>query len=127
MRTRPSPTLAICIIAAAITIGLLFRPADGPPSPVSEYSPNAPTVAAGPSIEIAGFAFSDLASVSPGTEIRVRNADSAPHTVTATDGSFDTGVLDTGTEAVFTAPATPGSFDFFCAVHPSMTGQLVVG
>ena len=54
------------------------------------------------------------------------NADAAAHTLTAKDGAFDTGSVDQGTTVSFTAPAAPGTYEFFCEIHPSMTGSLVV-
>ena len=54
------------------------------------------------------------------------NADAAAHTLTAKDGAFDTGSVDQGAITSFTAPAVPGTYEFFCEIHPSMTGSLVV-
>ncbi|MFK7916905.1 MAG: cupredoxin domain-containing protein [Ilumatobacter sp.] len=77
-------------------------------------------------ISIEGFAFSASSSVAPGAQVAVTNLDSAPHTLTADDGSFDTGNLDQNGQASFAAPSAPGTYAFFCAIHPSMTGELVV-
>jgi plastocyanin len=67
--------------------------------------------------------------VAPGTEIRVINGDWAtrhePHTVTASDGSFDTEIVG-GRPAEFFAPQTPGRYPYFCEVHPFMHGVLIV-
>ena len=54
------------------------------------------------------------------------NADAAAHTLTAKGGAFDTGTVDQGVVTSFTAPAAPGTYEFFCEIHPSMTGSLVV-
>ena len=54
------------------------------------------------------------------------NQDSAPHTVTADDGSFDASAAPSGGTGSFTAPATPGSYAFHCSVHPNMHGTLTV-
>ena len=55
------------------------------------------------------------------------NRDAEPHTVTAVDGSFDSGPIGSGLAVSFAAPAAPGTYAFVCTIHPSMTGQLVVG
>ncbi|MEM9039493.1 MAG: cupredoxin domain-containing protein [Actinomycetota bacterium] len=89
-------------------------------------APAAPVVPATGAIEIRDFAFGSALTVAPGTEITVTNVDGAPHTVTADDGSFGTPNLGQNESAVVIAPATPGTYSFFCAIHPSMTGQLVV-
>ncbi len=73
------------------------------------------------------FQFSGQVRVAPGGTVTVVNNDSAPHTATARDGSFNTGNIAAGDTGSFTAPTEPGTYQFFCAVHPSMTGTLVVG
>jgi len=82
----------------------------------------------GTTITMRNFAFFPASlSVAPGTEITVRNDDKAPHTVTADDKSFDTGEVDPGKSATFTAPSKPGTYDYICTIHPYMKGKLVVG
>lgn len=65
-------------------------------------------------------------NVTPGTVVRWTNRDSAPHTATARDGSFDTGTLNKG-ESAKTRFDRPGSFDYLCSYHPYMQGKIVVG
>ena len=50
-----------------------------------------------------------------------------PHTVTAADGSFDSGQIPSGNAVSFVAPSAPGTYQFVCTIHPSMQGQLIVG
>lgn len=85
-----------------------------------------PAPAAGGRITISGFRFTAPDSVAPGAKITVRNADSAPHTVTATTGKAFDAQVGGGETATFTAPSKPGSYAFFCSVHPNMKGTLVV-
>jgi plastocyanin len=63
--------------------------------------------------------------VTAGTTIRWTNGDQVDHTVTAVDGSWDSGVIRPGAtwERTFTAP---GTYDFFCTPHPFMKGIVVV-
>jgi plastocyanin len=77
-------------------------------------------------IEIKSFTFTPPKSVKAGAKVEVRNEDSATHTVTADDGSFDTKDVSAGGEASFTAPSTPGTYKFHCNIHSSMTAELVV-
>ena len=77
-------------------------------------------------IQIADFSFGESRTVAAGAVVQVTNADAAAHTLTATSGAFDTGSVDEGTIVSFTAPAVPGTYEFFCEIHPSMTGSLVV-
>ncbi|MDW3219156.1 MAG: cupredoxin domain-containing protein [Acidimicrobiales bacterium] len=121
MRARPSLPLTICLLAAAVAVLGLLRPGDRPPAA------DAVSDTAGDAVDIAGFAFSPLPARSGGTTIEVTNSDGAAHTLTARDGSFDTGLLSGGDRATFTAPLAPGTYEFFCELHPSMTGTLTVG
>lgn len=78
-------------------------------------------------VSIKNMKFSPAAlTVAPGDQITFTNEDGAPHTATATDGSFDTGRLAKGESATITAPAA-GEYAYICAVHPMMKGTLTVG
>jgi nitrite reductase (NO-forming) len=53
------------------------------------------------------------------------NNDNAPHTVTATDKSFDSGNLNAGESFTYTFSA-PGTYNYTCLYHPWMKGVVVV-
>ena len=53
------------------------------------------------------------------------NRDSAPHTATADDGSFDTGELQEGKLKSETFKEA-GEFTYFCSIHPNMHGTIRV-
>lgn len=75
-------------------------------------------------VAIAAFAFdpTDL-RVPVGTKVTWTNNDPTPHTVTGDE--FDTGPLEPGsTDTVMFE--TAGTFDYFCAIHPTMQGRVVV-
>ena len=75
---------------------------------------------------IVDFAFTPATlTVARGSSVRWTNADGAPHTVTADDGSFASGTL--AENATFTrAFRAAGTFAYFCTIHSSMTGTVVV-
>ena len=56
---------------------------------------------------------------------KVVNKDSAPHTLTADDLSFDTKTIDGNAAGEFTAPG-PGTYKIHCVLHPFMTATLTV-
>lgn len=126
MSFRSTPTLAICL-AGGLAAGIaLARPATTSPSPIVDAAPGVEQpVADLPTMNIADFTFSTVDAVA-GATVTVTNADAAAHTATSSDGIFDTGNLAGGTTGTFTAPAVPGIYPLFCAIHPSMQGQLVV-
>src|ERR1700690_3659664 len=64
-------------------------------------------------------------TVKAGTTVTWVNHDDIPHTVTSKTGAFRSKALDTDDKFSFTF-ATPGSFPYFCALHPHMTGTIVV-
>ncbi len=77
-------------------------------------------------VAIRDFAFATAElSIAAGNTVTWTNDDSVPHTATAEDGSFDTGLLDPGASSSITFAAA-GRFAYFCAFHPSMTGIVVV-
>ena len=73
-------------------------------------------------------------TVAPGTEVEWKNTDtSASHTVTSGKVSddnagslFDSGLIKKGADFKFTF-TDAGTFDYFCTVHPWMTGKVIVG
>ena len=78
-------------------------------------------------VRIDGFSFEPTTlSVTPGTVIVWTNEDSAPHTATANDDSFDSGRLDEGESGEVTFDK-PGTFEYVCDFHSWMDGRLVVG
>ena len=64
-------------------------------------------------------------TVKAGTTVVWTNGDDIPHTVTSKTGIFKSKALDTDDKFSFTF-ATPGKYDYFCALHPHMTGTIVV-
>lgn len=82
--------------------------------------------AATAAIRIENFTYSPPAlQISTGTIVTATNADSAPHTWTADDGSWDSGALGQGDRYQHTF-SKRGTFSFHCAIHPSMKGTVTV-
>ena len=63
--------------------------------------------------------------VAPGTTIRWLNRGGSPHTTTADGGLWDSGTLAPGSTFSFTFD-TPGTYAYFCRIHPSMRGAFRV-
>ena len=78
-------------------------------------------------VNIESFQFQPTTmSVTRGTVVVWTNDDSAPHTATAKDGNFDTGRLNKGESGRVTFDR-PGTFEYVCNFHSSMSGRVVVG
>jgi plastocyanin len=77
-------------------------------------------------VEIVEFTYQpDPVRVEAGGKVIWQNMDSAPHSATADDGSFDTGILEEGKLKSETFKE-PGTFTYFCTVHPQMHGTVEV-
>jgi plastocyanin len=77
-------------------------------------------------VQISDFAFSPpRIEIETGAEVSWQNLDPTAHTVTADDGSFDSGTLDPRSAFSATFPE-PGTFGYVCRIHPSMRGVVRV-
>ncbi len=77
-------------------------------------------------VQIKNFSFSPSAStVKKGVTVTFTNSDSVGHTVTADDGSFDTGNINSGASQTITF-SKAGTFTYHCSVHPTMKGTITV-
>nr|WP_245884298.1 cupredoxin family copper-binding protein [Hartmannibacter diazotrophicus] len=84
------------------------------------------TAAETASVSIENFTFSPAElTVTAGTTVTFTNHDDIPHTVVATDNSFKSKPLDTDDTYTITFK-DQGSFDYFCSLHPHMTGKVIV-
>jgi len=86
----------------------------------------APARAAETAVRIANFTFGPQeTTVKAGTTVVWTNEDDIPHTVTSTTRKFASPALDTDQTFSFTF-TTPGTYKYFCTLHPNMTGTIVV-
>ncbi|MGH8912325.1 MAG: plastocyanin/azurin family copper-binding protein [Acidimicrobiia bacterium] len=67
----------------------------------------------------------NVLTVKAGTTVTWTNQDGMMHTVTAAEGSFDSGFLDQGDTWSYTFD-TPGEFEYFCSPHPWMRAKIIV-
>ncbi len=71
------------------------------------------------------FDVADIA-IEPGTTVYWSNEGQVPHTVTADDGSFDSGQLNPGDSYIVTFLGS-GVVSYHCELHPEMVGSVTVG
>ena len=77
-------------------------------------------------VSIDNFVFKpDAITVRAGTTVVWENDDDIAHTVVESQGAFRSQALDTEDKFSFTF-TTPGTFEYFCSLHPRMKGQVVV-
>jgi plastocyanin len=98
-----------------------------PRAPREDGEKSAPKAAPN-QVVIGNFAFQPATlTVKPGTKVTWVNRDDVPHTATSADQrkEFNSGTLDTDQQFshVF---KKPGTYKYFCALHPKMTGKIIV-
>ncbi len=77
-------------------------------------------------VQIRDFTFTPgNLQVPVGATVTWTNYDSAPHSATADDGTWDTGILNKDQHASVTFN-TPGDYSYYCTVHPNMKAHLLV-
>ncbi len=77
-------------------------------------------------VVIENFSFQPASlTVKAGTKVTWVNRDDVPHTATDTDKRFNSKTLDTDDQFAFTFEQ-PGTYNYYCALHPKMTGQIIV-
>jgi plastocyanin len=99
-----------------------------PGGAMEQAAHDAPAAVAPDQVIIDNFTFSPATvTVAVGTRVTWVNHDDVPHTVTSSvkprllaSAALDT---DDSFSFVFTAP---GTYDYFCAVHPHMTARVIV-
>jgi amicyanin len=64
-------------------------------------------------------------TVAVGTTVEWTNSDPLPHSVTAVDKSFNSGLIQPGKTYRHTFTKA-GTFNFYCIPHPFMKGVVVV-
>lgn len=103
-------------------------PTPVPPAALATLAPPkpAPAAADGPNVAIENFNYvaADL-TVKAGTTVVWTNHDDVEHTVTASDNSFSSQSIPTDGQYSYTFN-TPGTYSYFCAIHPFMTAKVIV-
>ena len=88
--------------------------------------PAASARAADMDVKIDNFTFAtQRLAVKAGTTVTWINDDDIPHTVASSTKLFKSNALDTNDKFSFTF-TTPGFYEYFCSLHPHMTGAIVV-
>ncbi|HEX6513421.1 MAG TPA: cupredoxin domain-containing protein [Chloroflexota bacterium] len=136
----PTPSRAI-VISSTDTPGPLPA-ASGPAAPVSTVltpfatsTPGAsvaasaapqPAATPGNQVRIQDFSFTPpVLGVTLGTQVTWTNGGPSNHTVTANDGSFESGAIQRNANFSFTF-SKAGTFAYHCSFHPTMQATVVV-
>ena len=115
MKNSIAARVCLAAVAALACLGMAGRAAVG-----------ADLWSANKEVKIDNFTFGPAEVTVPvGATVMWANRDDIPHTVVSTDKVFRSKVLDTDQRFSFTF-STPGTFSYYCSIHPKMTGKVVV-
>jgi plastocyanin len=131
LKTLLAPALLLLALALVACGGDSTSTADSESTATtSESSGNAPAPSGeavrAAKVKIVEFVYEpDPVTVQVGGKVIWQNEDTAPHTATADDASFDTGTLERGKIKSETFKQA-GTFTYFCEIHPTMHGTVEV-
>lgn len=124
--STPGTYSYFCDIHPEMKGTISVRGAAGEPPPAAPPTTEPPPVTASGDVRIADFSFSPRSiTITAGDSLTFVNTGAARHSATAKDGSFDTGLLSRGATSRRTF-RNAGTFSYFCTIHPSMTGTVLV-
>jgi plastocyanin len=119
MKKYCNAKLVVCAVAVALVVAVSTafavdesKAADQPSSTTE--------------VKIDNFTFQPASiTVAAGTQVVWVNRDDMPHTVTTDDKMLKSKAFDTDEKFTFTF-TTPGTYHYFCSIHPKMTGEVIV-
>src|SRR5499427_3899347 len=112
----------VWIVGLATTVMIAMLLLAGTPSVTANDQPSAASV----DVKIDNFSFGPQElTVAVGTKVTWTNRDDIPHTVVSTNDLFKSKALDTDDQFSFTFDK-PGTYEYFCSIHPKMTGKVIV-
>jgi plastocyanin len=117
-RSRLAGVAALIVLATPASLIAAEPPSLPPPSQIAQ--------GAASQVSIDNFQFSPATLTVPtGTTVTWTNRDDMVHTVTSTTRVFSSSSLET--DATFSYTFTsPGTYSYFCALHPRMTATVIV-
>jgi plastocyanin len=117
-RIRLELTAAAALALALAALLIAMRDASSPAETAERAAPPQNATA----VRITKFTYNpDPIRVERGQAVAWTNRDLAPHTVTAEDNSWDSGLMDQGETFVLTFDE-PGVYEYICALHPPRLG-----
>jgi len=114
--TFSSVALAAMLLVFGLAAATYARPAAGPRGDSNDNY----------RVTIDNFSFMPASLTVPaGTTVTWVNRDDVPHTIASTEKKFKSQVLDTDEQFSYKF-TDPGTYEYYCSIHPKMTGKIVV-
>ncbi len=119
---RTDRIFATVILGVAVVLSLALASGALRPRPVAAAQQQSPANV----VTIDNFMFTPMELTIPaGATVTWINKDDVPHTVVSVDHKFKSQALDTDEKFSFTF-SDPGTYGYFCSLHPRMTGKIIV-
>lgn len=107
-------------------VGALVGALTAPAVSATAFAQGTPPVSITDGQQLSDYGFDPgVFNVTTGDTVTWTNYGSQPHTVTASDQSFDSGLIQPGDTFTYAFTA-PGTYDYVCTPHPWMKGTVVV-
>jgi plastocyanin len=124
--TEPAHPEAVLPEPTAAVVEASQEPVPSKPKPRRSGDAPRASAAADTGVTIRDFEFAPGGvTVDVGDTVTWSNEGPTPHSATADDGSFDTGIFDAGQSRSHTFDQA-GTFAYFCTPHPNMRGTITV-
>jgi 3',5'-cyclic AMP phosphodiesterase CpdA len=117
---------SLAIIDSTLQASVAMAAAMNHEAPESAQSESKKIIGSGNAIIIDNFSFKPSTLTVPvGMQVTWVNHDDTPHTVVSTDKLFASQALDTNDQFAYTFSA-PSIYGYYCSIHPTMTGKIIV-
>ena len=121
-RRKFGRVLGTVILGAVAVLSFVFVSGAARPRSVAAAGEQAATNV----VTIDNFMFTPMElTIAPGAQVTWVNKDDVPHTIVSVDHKFKSQALDTDERFSFTFQQ-PGTYEYFCSVHPRMVGKIFV-
>jgi plastocyanin len=123
-----STIFIIVVLAGSLTAGVLasLHGQDSASSQANMQQESDKSAMASNEVTIDNFSFTPQTLTIPaGATVKWTNKDDVPHTVVETNRKFKSKALDTDETFSFTF-TDPGTYEYFCSVHPKMVAKVIV-
>lgn len=123
--------IALLLLGGCGQVPVAIQPTIAVQSMANGSTPTLPDASATPDagaqqVSIDNFTFAPAQlTIAAGTTVAWTNHDDIPHTVTSTNKRFSSAALDTDDRFAYRF-TTPGTYDYYCTLHPKMTGTIRV-
>jgi plastocyanin len=119
-------SLSSCSPNPEATTTVMAHPSTTPLTSQAQAQPQGERQVATAMVTIRNFKFEPAqVTLAVGETVQFINTDEEPHTVTSTNGAFNSKALDTNQTWNYTATKA-GTFPYICSIHPFMKGTLTV-